>query len=230
MDKVVEIYKFEINRIYKSTPIDNKLINLYRGLSEYFKRYKNDNASAIMYYNLAYYLQIKIILEDMRRPVSSAYDAYGKFSEEYLKRSLEPTHFREAVYEQLMFIEGLSKKKIYDLFIQDVSNYYDLDEELFKYVINYLIAYIKKEDDQEAFSKVIDLIKTKYLIPKKERDAFKYDFDEEYYIEENTHRNRQTIKTNINKLIKEDVNIEVEIDIDTGEIIWYLEEEELKKL
>lgn len=230
MDKVVEIYKFEINRIYKSTPIDNKLINLYRGLSEYFKRYKNDNASARMYYNLAYYLQIKIILEDMRRPVSSAYDAYGKFSEEYLKRSLEPTHFREAVYEQLMFIEGLSKKKIYDLFIQDVSNYYDLDEELFKYVINYLIAYIKKEDDQEAFSKVIDLIKTKYLIPKKERDAFKYDFDEEYYIEENTHRNRQTIKTNINKLIKEDVNIEVEIDIDTGEIIWYLEEEELKKL
>lgn len=112
MDKVVEIYKFEINRIYKSTPIDNKLINLYRGLSEYFKRYKNDNASAIMYYNLAYYLQIKIILEDMRRPVSSAYDAYGKFSEEYLKRSLEPTHFREAVYEQLMFIEGLSKKKM----------------------------------------------------------------------------------------------------------------------
>lgn len=43
-------------------------------------------------------------------------------------------------------------------------------------------------------------------------------------------RNRQTIKTNINKLIKEDVNIEVEIDIDTGEIVWYIEEDELKKL
>ncbi|ECR3422887.1 DNA-binding protein, partial [Campylobacter jejuni] len=40
----------------------------------------------------------------------------------------------------------------------------------------------------------------------------------------------QTIKTNINKLIKEDVNIEVEIDIDTGEIVWYIEEDELKKL
>lgn len=229
-DKVIEIYKFEINRIFKSAPIDNKLITLYRHLSEYFKRCKNDNESARMYYNLAYYLQINIILEDMRRPVSSAYDAYGKFSEEYLKSSLEPTHFREEVYEQLIFIEGFSNEKIYDLFIQDVSDYYDLDEELFKYVINYLIAYIKKEDDQEAFSKVIDLIKTKYLIPKKERDAFKYDFDEEYYIEENTHRNRQTIKTNINKLIKEDVNIEVEIDIDTGEIVWYIEEDEFKKL
>ena len=230
LDKVVEIYKFEINRIYKSTPIDNKLINLYRDLSEYFKRYKNDNDSARMYYNLAYYLQIKITLEDMRRPVSSAYDAYGKFSEDHLKRSLEPTHFRETVYEQLIFIERLSKKKIYDLFIQDVSNYYDLDEEIFKYVINYLIAYIKKEDDQEALSKVIDLIKSENLIPKKERDTFKYDFDEDYYIEENANRNRQTIKTNINKLIKEDVNIEVEIDIDTGEIVWYIEEDELKKL
>ena len=166
----------------------------------------------------------------MRRPVSSAYDAYGKFSEEHLKRSLEPTHFRETVYEQLIFIERLSKKKIYDLFIQDVSNYYDLDEEIFKYVINYLIAYIKKEDDQEALSKVIDLIKSENLIPKKERDTFKYDFDEDYYIEENANRNRQTIKTNINKLIKEDVNIEVEIDIDTGEIVWYIEEDELKKL
>jgi molybdopterin-binding protein len=41
---------------------------------------------------------------------------------------------------------------------------------------------------------------------------------------------KKTIKTNINKLIKEDVNIEVEIDVGTGEIIWYLEEEELKKL
>lgn len=229
-DKVIEIYKFEINRIFKTAPIDNKLITLYRHLSEYFKRYKNDNESARMYYNLAYYLQINIILEDMRRPVSSAYDAYGKFSEEYLKSSLEPTHFREEVYEQLIFIEGFSNEKIYDLFIQDVSDYYDLDEELFKYAIDYLIAYIKKEDDKEAFSKVIDLIKSKYLISKKERDPFKYDLDEEYYIEKDAHGQKKTIKTNINKLIKEDVNIEVEIDIGTGEIIWYLEEEELKKL
>lgn len=229
-DKVIEIYKFEINRIFKSAPIDNKLITLYRELSEYFKRYKNDNESARIYYNLAYYLQINIILEDMRRPVSSAYDAYGKFSEEYLKSSLEPNYFREEVYEQLIFIEGFSNENIYDLFIQDVSDYYDLDEELFKYVIDYLIAYIKKEDDKEAFSKVIDLIKSKYLISKKVRDPFKYDLDEEYYIEKDAHSQKKTIKTNINKLIKEDVNIEVEIDVGTGEIIWYLEEEELKKL
>ncbi|RIL88235.1 DNA-binding protein, partial [Staphylococcus cohnii] len=108
--------------------------------------------------------------------------------------------------------------------------YDDLDEEIFKYVINYLIAYIKKEDDQEAFLKVTDLIKSEYLISKKERDVLKNDLDEEYYIEKSSHRNIQTIKTNINKLIKEDVNIEVEIDIDTGEIVWYLEEEDIKKL
>ncbi|HHB0440308.1 TPA: DNA-binding protein, partial [Staphylococcus aureus] len=173
---------------------------------------------------------INIILEDMRRPVSSAYDAYGKFSEEYLKSSLEPNYFREEVYEQLIFIEGFSNENIYDLFIQDVSYYYDLDKELFKYVIDYLIVYIKKEDDKEVFSKVIDLIKSKYLISKKERDPFKYDLDEEYYIEKDAHSQKKTIKTNINKLIKEDVNIEVEIDVGTGEIIWYLEEEELKKL
>lgn len=230
LDKVVEIYKFEINRIYKSTPIDNKLITLYRGLSEYFKRYKNDNDSARMYYNLAYYLQIKNTLEDMRNPMSYAYDAYGKFSEDRFKSNLEPIHFREAVYEQLIFIEGLSNEHIYDLFIQDVSHYYDLDKKIFKYVIDYLIANLKKEDDKEAFSKIIDLIKSEYLIPKKERDAFEYDLDEDYYIEENAHRKKQTIKTNINKLIKEDVNIEIEIDIDTGEIVWYIEEDELKKL
>lgn len=230
LDKVVEIYKFEINRIYKSTPIDNKLITLYRCLSEYFKRYKNDNDSARMYYNLAYYLQIKITLEDMRSPMSSAYDVYGKFSEDRFKSNLEPIHFREAVYEQLIFIEGLSNEHIYDLFTQDVSHYYDLDKEIFKYVIDYLIAYLKKEDDKEAFSKIIDLIKSEYLIPKKERDAFEYDLDEDYYREENAHRKKQTIKTNINKLIKEDVNIEIEIDIDTGEIVWYIEEDELKKL
>lgn len=230
LDKVVEIYKFEINRIYKSTPIDNKLITLYRGLSEYFKRYKNDNDSARMYYNLAYYLQIKNTLEDMRNPMSYAYDAYGKFSEDRFKSNLEPIHFREAVYEQLIFIEGLSNEHIYDLFIQDVSHYYDLDKKIFKYVIDYLIANLKKEDDKEAFSKIIDLIKSEYLIPKKERDAFEYDLDEDYYREENAHRKKQTIKTNINKLIKEDVNIEIEIDIDTGEIVWYIEEDELKKL
>lgn len=230
LDKVVEIYKFEINRIYKSTPIDNKLITLYRGLSEYFKRYKNDNDSARMYYNLAYYLQIKNTLEDMRNPMSYAYDAYGKFSEDRFKSNLEPIHFREAVYEQLIFIEGLSNEHIYDLFIQDVSHYYDLDKKIFKYVIDYLIANLKKEDDKEAFSKIIDLIKSEYLIPKKERDAFEYDLDEDYYIEENAHRKKKTIKTNINKLIKEDVNIEIEIDIDTGEIVWYIEEDELKKL
>jgi hypothetical protein len=230
LDKVVEIYKFEINRIYKSTPIDNKLITLYRGLSEYFKRYKNDNDSARIYYNLAYYLQIKNTLEDMRSPMSSAYDVYGKFSEDRFKSNLEPIHFREAIYEQLIFIEGLSNEHIYDLFIQDVSHYYDLDKEIFKYVIDYLIAYLKKEDDKEAFSKIIDLIKSEYLIPKKERDAFEYDLDEDYYLEENAHRKKQTIKTNINKLIKEDVNIEIEIDIDTGEIVWYIEEDEIKKL
>lgn len=229
-DKVIEIYKFEINRIYKSTPIDIKLINLYRCLSEYFKRCKNDNDSARVYYNLAYYLQIKNTLEDMRRPASSIYDAYGKFSEERFKSNLEPIHFRVEVYEQLIFIEGMSNENIYDLFIKDVSNYYDLDEEIFKYVINYLIAYIKKEDGQEAFLKVTDLIKSEYLISKKERDVLKNDLDEEYYIEKSSHRNIQTIKTNINKLIKEDVNIEVEIDIDTGEIVWYLEEEDIKKL
>ncbi len=95
---------------------------------------------------------------------------------------------------------------------------------------DYLIAYIKKEDDKEAFSKVIDLIKSKYLISKKERDPFKYDLDEEHYIEKDAHSQKKTIKTNINKLIKEDVNIEVEIDIDTGEIVWYIEEDEFKKL
>src|SRR5699024_1666417 len=229
-DKVIEIYKFEINRIYKSTPIDINIINLYRCLSEYFKRCKNDNDSARVYYNLAYYLQIKNTLEDMRRPASSIYDAYGKFSEERFKSNLEPIHFRVEVYEQLIFIEGMSNENIYDLFIKDVSNYYDLDEEIFKYVITYLIAYIKKEDDQEAFLKVTDLIKSEYLISKKERDVLKNDLDEEYYIEKSSHRNIQTIKTNINKLIKEDVNIEVEIDIDTGEIVWYLEEEDIKKL
>ena len=46
----------------------------------------------------------------MRRPVSSAYDAYGKFSEEYLKSSLEPNYFREEVYEQLIFIEGFQMR------------------------------------------------------------------------------------------------------------------------
>ncbi|RIL90099.1 DNA-binding protein, partial [Staphylococcus cohnii] len=121
-DKVIEIYKFEINRIYKSTPIDIKLINLYRCLSEYFKRCKNDNDSARVYYNLAYYLQIKNTLEDMRRPASSIYDAYGKFSEERFKSNLEPIHFRVEVYEQLIFIEGMSNENIYDLFIKDVSN------------------------------------------------------------------------------------------------------------
>lgn len=232
-DKVIEIYKFEINRIYKSTPIDNQLKSLYTYLADYFKRYKSDNDSARMYYNLAYYIQIKIVLEDMRRPVSLVYDAYGKFSVDYFKRNLEPSHFRETVYEQLILIEGLSNKNIYELFIQDVSNYYDLfdlDEEIFKYVIDYLIVYIKKEDGKDTFSKILNVIKDKYLIPKKERDAFNYDLDDDYYIEENSHRKRQIIKTNINKLIKEDVNIEVEIDIDTGEIVWYLEEEDLQKI
>src|SRR5699024_7860180 len=115
-DKVIEIYKFEINRIYKSTLIDIKLINLYRCLSDNYK----------FIYNKHNYIQIKNTLEDMRRPASSIYDAYGKFSEERFKSNLEPIHFRVEVYEQLIFIEGMSNENIYDLFIKDVSNYYDL--------------------------------------------------------------------------------------------------------
>lgn len=229
-DKVIAVYKYEIEKIYQSTPLDSKLKDLYTYLAEYFWKDKKDNDRARKYYNLAYYLQIQNLLDKLREPYSLYYDAYGKFNEKQLENDLTPYYFNQAIYEQLILVDNLSNKDMYEMFVKDITQYYKLDENIFKYAIDYLVAYIKNEDMEDTFTEALSLIKNKYLIPKKERDRFDYSLDEDDYVSDGLHKNRQTLKTNINTLIKENINIEIEIDLNTGEMIFFLEESEIENI
>lgn len=229
-DKVIAIYNYEIERLYKLSPYDKDLKNMYEIIADYYNKQKKDNENAIKYYHLSYSININKIFEDLKSSTYFYYDSEGNFEKDRLKRKLTSYSYYEMleIYNQLIFIEELSNERIHNLFVEDTSNYYSLDEELSKKLIDYLIAVIKKDNENEQLSiaKIIEFIEDNGIIDKKEAEEHNNYINNLEYSEED----EVTFKTSLNKLIDKNLDVQVEVDKNTGELFLFLEENDVKSL
>lgn len=116
-------------------------------LESLISHYKNDLKdydSARKYLNLLYYFKIKNILNDLETSKYSYYDLNGNLDLDRLQIKLN--HYQVSIYEHLIFTQNLSNDNIFKLFIKDTDGFNDLDEELTKRYIDYIIAAIKKRE------------------------------------------------------------------------------------
>ena len=232
-DKTIDLYKFEIKRLFKLDSNDHELRRNFEHLaSYYYYEHKNDNENARLYCHLAYTININNTLENLRTFPRFYYDFEDKFDYERLKRdiSTENNFQIEQVYNQLIFIDELSNESIYDLFVNDIVSYYELDRDLSKKLVDFMVAVRTKENENLTFSKILDYINENNIIDKETVENFsRVKFDDEY-IEDEENEDNFTFKTSLNKLIDKNLEVEIEVDINTGELFLFLEENDLKDL
>ncbi|MCE7786049.1 hypothetical protein LHJ68_08585 [Staphylococcus xylosus] len=171
-----EIYKYEIEQMSPASDHYTDLEWLFLYLALYFLEEKKDYDKARTYFNLCNYINVERLLDDLINSTYRYYDKKNNLEEDRLKNNLI-TKFTDVpflqTYEKLIFNDKLSNESIYKLFAKDVEQYYELDKEISELIINYLIAYIKNESIDDAYTKVLNLIKDKYVIdPKDFEDSF----------------------------------------------------------
>lgn len=233
-DKVIAIYNYEIERLYKLNPNNYDLKRTYEELGDYYMTYKNDNINARSCYHLSYSIDINLIFEDLKSPIYIYYDSEGNFKEDKLKDGLSSLDYYRMgrIYNHLVFIDELSNKSLHNLFVEDISNYYPLDKELSKNLIDYLMAIIKKEKENEelAFNKILEFIDENDIIDKKAVEEHYNYINSLEYSDDDEKEDEVTFKISLNKLIDKNLDVEVEIDVDTGELFLFLGENDVKVL
>ncbi|WP_436937337.1 SAP domain-containing protein [Staphylococcus xylosus] len=197
-DKVFEIYKYEIEHISPACNHYHDLEFIFLDLAYYFLEQKNDLDKARTYFNLCNFINMERLLDNLINSTYLYYDKNNNLEEERLKNNLI-TKFRDVsfleTYKRLIFNKQLSNKSIYKLFVEDVEQYYELeDREISELIINYLIAYIKNEKIDDAFTKVLNLIKDEYVIdPKDFENYFIVEHDHQYI--DNKYNLKNTVKS-----------------------------------
>lgn len=166
---------------------------------------------ARVYFNLCNFINMDRLLGDLINSTYLYYDKNNNLEEEKLKNNLI-TKFRDVsileTYKRLIFNKQLSNKSIYKLFVEDVEQYYEIeDREISELIINYLIAYIKNEEIDNAFTKVLKLIKDEYVLdPKDFEDYFVVEHDQQFiankYNLKNIVKNTKPKKFNENDIEK----------------------------
>lgn len=210
-DKVFEIYKYEIEHMSPACDHYHDLEFIFLDLAYYFLKQKKHLDKARTYFNLCNFINMDRLLDDLINSTYLYYDKNNNLEEERLKENLI-TKFRDVpfleTYKRLIFNKQLSNKSIYKLFVEDVEQYYELeDSEISELIINYLIAYIKNEKIDDAFTKVLKLIKDEYMIdPKDFEDYSIVEHDRQYidnkYTLKNTVKSTKTKKLNENDIAK----------------------------
>lgn len=233
-DKVIAIYNYEIERLYELNPYHYILEIIYERLGNYYNFQKEDNENARLCYHLSYSIYINNTFERIKSSNFLYYDSQGNFEEDRLKEELSFQHIYrlKGIYSQLVFIDELSNESLHNLFVEDISNYYPLEEELSRNLIDYLIAIIKKENENEklVFSKILEFIDKNDIIDKKAVEEHYNYINSIEYSEDDEEEDVVTFKTSLNKLIDKNLDVEVEIDIDTGELFLFLGENDVKAL
>lgn len=233
-DKVIDIYNYEIEHLYELNPYDYDLDRHYEAIGNYYYRNKSDNENARKYYHLSYSIDINKTLENLKSDSYFYYDSEGNFEKDRLKSKLTSYSYYEMfeIYNQLILIDELSNERIHDLFIEDTSNYYPLDKKLSKKLIDYLIAFTKKdiENEQLFLAKIIEFIENNGIINKKEVEEHINYINNLEYSEDDEVEDEVTFKISLNKLIDKNLDVEVEIDVDSGELFLFLGENDVKVL
>jgi len=214
-DKVAEVFKFEFQRKYENGTMNAMYNHELESLISHYKNDLKDYNSARKYLNLLYYFKIKNILNDLETSKYSYYDLNGNLDLDRLQIKLN--HHRVSIYEHFIFTQRLSNDNIFNLFIKDTEGFNDLYEELTKRYIDYIIAAVKKENEPETFMGLMELLKTNHTISKEE-------FEETY------NNNSHIITTDIESLIEMKSQIEVDINIESGKMNFYLDNDSLEKL
>ncbi|MDT0704060.1 SAP domain-containing protein [Mammaliicoccus sciuri] len=223
VDKIEYIYLFEIKRLYKDKPIPKTHLNISNNISYYFHNLADyyiaiqEYEKARKYYHLTGFIStIFYDLEILKDNHSHFYDYEGNF------KVFSPTLHAYGildVYEQLIYVHELSNEEIYELFLHDVSEYYKPDEEYSKFYIYGTILKALKENTDELSFNFKNYIETNYPYEKSKYETL---YDHKDY--------DTTLATNLKTLLDNDVNINVEIVKETGEVYMYISQSERERI
>ncbi|MDW4175349.1 SAP domain-containing protein [Staphylococcus saprophyticus] len=150
-DKIEYIYMTEIKYEMSVNNDSHRLSGLFNALATYYKTNKNNNELARQYYNVGYYTSVKSELNSLTR-----YFNHTEISENVSLYRIEPNFKMEELYEQLIYVDNTSDELLQTLFIKDVQNFYSIDEELALNLINYIIARIKKENQESKANDIFE--------------------------------------------------------------------------
>ncbi|MGJ7589118.1 SAP domain-containing protein [Staphylococcus shinii] len=216
-DKVAEIYKFEFNRKYDNNSLNSSYYFEIDQLISHYKKHKKDFEHARKYTNIYLYLTIRDLLYNLQNANYLFYEDDGELDLNRLQTKLDFYH--ESIYERMLLIDRLSNEHIYKLFKEDTSEFDDLDDELSRKYINYIISLAKKEDEVSEFNTLVEILKSDYALDKEE-----FEDEYEYYYESNI------ITTHIETLSELKSNIVVEVDTRSGKINFALDDAGIDKL
>lgn len=222
MDKIEYIYLFEIKRLYKDKPIPkyyhkitNNISFYFQDLADYYKSILEYEKSR-KYYHLSQHISIYIDLENLKIDHGHFYNYEGDLKEYSLSNM---PYGLSDIYEQLIYIDELNNEQIFELFIGDISEYYKPLKEFSRFFIDGNITKVKKEDMNEVCSNFI-----KYL-------EIEYPYEKPKYETSYERKNYDTVLTsNLKTLMDNNVDISVDIDMQTGGVYMYLEDSEIEKL
>ncbi|WP_436962371.1 SAP domain-containing protein [Staphylococcus shinii] len=219
-DKVAEIYKFEFQRKFEIGELKINYMYCYEldSLIRHYEHQMKDYNNARKYLNIFFYLNFENLLEGLMSEKYTYYDDGGNIELDKIQNELQPLinqHY-DYIYERLILIENFSNETIFEFFKKDTQKYNTLEDEVIKKFTDYIISVVKKENDPNIFMELVKILKSDYIIDKEEFE------EEDYY--------SNFITTNISTLKDMDSQIEVEIDIRTGKINFFLDDDSIEGL
>ncbi|OJT35413.1 SAP domain-containing protein [Staphylococcus ureilyticus] len=232
-DKIQSVFEYEIEKIPKpgsNSKYDFDEALLYSGLANYYWKHKADIENARKYINLELNINLINNLNQVRPSYYFDYDIFTEEGQTKLESGiLHSDSYTSSVYKHLLYIDELSNDVIKELFIKDLGNHGVLDKDIYFNFIDVFISFIKGENCDDEMSNLISRLKKLYSSEKEEIQKLQTETDDFYSIDEEKEDN-YFFKTNINKLFKSDVEIEVEIDKDTGDLYFSLDKDAVKKI
>lgn len=223
-DKIEYIYLYEIERLHKTKPIpkvyhdtSNNIYFYFNGLAAYYKEIEEYDKS-IKYYHLAQYLYTYDTIERLENNPNSFYNYEGELELHFLDAM---PYGMDEVYEKLLYIDELSNDELFNLYIEDVSEYYTPKEDFSRVFINHNIAKAKKNDIE--IDKIVSDFKKWFVT--------NYPYNELKVQNSYEHKETDTVlTTNLKTLLENDVDIKVEIVKESGEVYIYIDQDERERI
>ncbi len=222
-DKIEYIYLFEIKRLYKDKPIPkyhydvtNNISYFFQELADYYK-FIHEYEKSRKYYHLHGFIStIFYNLERLKDDHGYFYDYENNFKEFF---SSIISYGLLDIYEQLIYIDELSNEEIFKLFINDVKEYYIPDEEFSRFYIYGTILSVKKESSDDLSLNFKNYIDTNYP------------YEKSKYVTSYEYKDYDTVlATNLKSLLENDIDINVEIEKETGEVYMYISQNERERI
>lgn len=167
---------------------------------------------------MAQYLYTYDTIERLENNPNSFYNYKGELDLHFLDAM---PYGMDEVYEKLLYIDELSNDELFNLYIEDVSEYYTPKEDFSRVFINYNIAKAKKNDIE--IDKIVSDFKKWFVT--------NYPYSELKVQNSYEHKETDTVlTTNLKTLLENDVDIKVEIVKESGEVYIYIDQDERERI